>query len=49
MSVDAETLLRLREMLIHAPPAVADFLTPRQTEQGLLFYLREAIVVGRIN
>jgi ubiquinone/menaquinone biosynthesis C-methylase UbiE len=49
MTTDAEILLRLREMVIHAPSAVADFLTPRQTEQGLLFYLQEAIIVGRIS
>jgi ubiquinone/menaquinone biosynthesis C-methylase UbiE len=48
MTQDATTLLHLREMVLHAPASVIDFLTPKQTDDGLIFYLREAIVTGRL-
>jgi ubiquinone/menaquinone biosynthesis C-methylase UbiE len=48
MQASADTTDRLRAMLLHAPEAVANFLQPRQTEDDIVFYLTEAIVVGAI-
>lgn len=48
MQPSTETIDRLRKLLLHAPAAAADFLQPQQTEDDIVFYLTEAIVVGKI-
>lgn len=48
MNATEDTIQQLRAMLLDAPPAVADFLTPQRVENDILFYLREAIVIGRL-
>jgi len=48
MGATADVIAQLRELLLHAPVGVADFLQPRQTEDDIVFYLQEAIVIGSI-
>ncbi len=48
MGATAETVAQLRELLLHAPEAAADFLQPRQIEDDIVFYLTEAIVIGEL-
>jgi ubiquinone/menaquinone biosynthesis C-methylase UbiE len=40
--------IRLKAMLLQAPTAVADFLTPQTTGDRIAFYLTEAIIIGRL-
>lgn len=40
--------IRLKAMLLQAPTAVADFLTPHTTGDRIEFYLTEAIIIGRL-
>ena len=39
---------RLRVMLLQAPTAVSEFLTPTHTGDRIAFYLTEAILIGRL-
>jgi len=48
MHVTPEDRIRLKAMLLHAPSAVADFLTPQSTGDRIAFYLTEAIIIGRL-
>ncbi len=48
MGATPAIVTRLRELLLHAPEAAADFLQPRQTEDDIAFYLTEVIVVGAL-
>lgn len=48
MHVSDEDRIRLRVMLLQAPTAVAEFLTPVQTGDRIAFYLTEAILIGRL-
>jgi len=48
MHVSAGDRIRLKVMLLQAPTAVADFLTPTQTGDRITFYLTEAILIGRL-
>jgi ubiquinone/menaquinone biosynthesis C-methylase UbiE len=47
MGANAETKAKLRALLLEAPDAVREFLTPRIEGDKLCFSLTEAIVVGR--
>jgi len=47
MGANAETKTKLRTMLLDAPEAVRDFLRPRVENDGVLFALTEAIIIGR--
>ena len=40
--------IRLKAMLLQAPTAVADFLTPQTTGDRIEFYLSETIIIGRL-
>jgi len=40
--------IRLKAMILQAPTAVADFLTPQTTGDRIAFYLTEAIIIGRL-
>ncbi|MFN8494056.1 MAG: methyltransferase domain-containing protein [Caldilineaceae bacterium] len=46
MGATAETVAQLRELLLHGPKDAADFLQPHQTDEDIIFYLEEAIVIG---
>lgn len=48
LHVSAATRLRLQALLLQAPTAVAEFLTPVQTGDRIIFYLTEAILIGRL-
>lgn len=48
MHVALEDRTRLKAMLLQAPTAVADFLTPQTTGDRIAFYLTEAIIIGRL-
>ena len=48
MGATADTSARLRTMLLAAPVAVTEFLQPQPTEDDIVFYLLEAIVIGVI-
>ncbi|NHZ72785.1 MAG: methyltransferase domain-containing protein [Aquificales bacterium] len=48
MHVMPEDRIRLKAMLLQAPTAVADFLTPQTTGDRIAFHLTEAIIVGRL-
>ena len=48
LHVSAATRLRLQALLLQAPTAVAEFLTPIQTGDRIVFYLTEAILIGRL-
>ena len=45
MRCDAQTVTRLKSMLDDEP--LRSFLRPRESEQGLVFTLQEAIIVAR--
>jgi ubiquinone/menaquinone biosynthesis C-methylase UbiE len=46
--VSPANLLRLKAMLLQAPTAVADFLTPTHSGDRIEFCLTEAILVGKV-
>ena len=48
LHVTPEDQTRLKAMLLQAPTAVADFLTPQTTGDRIAFYLNEAIIIGRL-
>ena len=48
MGATPETVMQLRELLLHAPQDVAAFLQPHQTADDIVFYLEEAIVIGAL-
>ncbi|MCB8983291.1 MAG: methyltransferase domain-containing protein [Ardenticatenaceae bacterium] len=48
LHVAADTRLRLQVMLLQAPTAVSEFLTPTQSGDRITFYLTEAILIGRL-
>ncbi len=48
MHVTSEDRIRLKAMLLQAPTAVTDFLTPQSTGDRIAFYLTEAIIIGRL-
>jgi ubiquinone/menaquinone biosynthesis C-methylase UbiE len=48
MHVTSEDRIRLKAMLVQAPTAVTDFLTPQTTGDRIAFYLTEAIIIGRL-
>lgn len=48
LHVTPENRLRLKAMLLQAPTAVTDFLTPQSTGDRIAFYLTEAIIIGRL-
>jgi ubiquinone/menaquinone biosynthesis C-methylase UbiE len=48
LHVTLENRIRLKAMLLQAPTAVADFLTPQTTGDRITFYLTEAIIIGRL-
>jgi ubiquinone/menaquinone biosynthesis C-methylase UbiE len=48
LNVTPANRLRLKAMLLQAPTAVADFLTPLPTGDRIAFYLTEAILIGRL-
>lgn len=48
MGATPDTITRLRTMLLEAPAAVREFLQPHQTEDDIVFYLQEAIVIGTV-
>lgn len=47
MRVSAQNRTRLRAMLVQAPEAVADFLTPHFDGDRITFRLTEAIIIGK--
>jgi ubiquinone/menaquinone biosynthesis C-methylase UbiE len=47
MGANEETKAKLRSMLLEAPEAVRECLTPRVENDRLLFALTEAIIIGR--
>jgi ubiquinone/menaquinone biosynthesis C-methylase UbiE len=49
MQVSPEDAIRLRAMLVQAPTAVADFLTPQISNDRITFRLTEAILIGKID
>ncbi len=48
MRVSPDNRLRLRAMLLQAPAAAADFLTPQLTGDRIAFRFTEAIFIGRL-
>lgn len=48
MGATPETVAQLRELLLHGPKDAADFLQPHQTDDDIVFYLEEAIVIGML-
>lgn len=48
LHVTPENRIRLKAMLLQAPTAVTDFLTPQTTGDRIAFYLTEAIIIGRL-
>lgn len=49
MNVSAEDTTRLRAMLLQPPEIVANFLTPHPSADTIVFYLHEAIIIGKKN
>ncbi|WP_420631604.1 class I SAM-dependent methyltransferase [Candidatus Leptofilum sp.] len=47
MQASADGITRLKAMLIQAPTAVADFLTPQISNDRITFRLTELLIVGR--
>ncbi|VAW30239.1 SAM-dependent methyltransferase YafE (UbiE paralog) [hydrothermal vent metagenome] len=47
MQVSAEDTVRLKAMLVQAPTAVSDFLTPQISNDKITFRLTEAILIGK--
>ncbi|MFQ5611428.1 MAG: class I SAM-dependent methyltransferase [Anaerolineae bacterium] len=45
--VPEEDQIKLRKMLLAAPPGVKEYLTPRQDGDKIYFTLHEAVIVGR--
>ncbi|MBE2221100.1 MAG: methyltransferase domain-containing protein [Anaerolineae bacterium] len=48
LHVTPDNRIRLKAMVLQAPTAVADFLTPQTTGDRIAFYLTEAIIIGRL-
>ncbi|MCB9433359.1 MAG: methyltransferase domain-containing protein [Ardenticatenaceae bacterium] len=48
MQVSPENKTRLKAMLVQAPTAVSEFLTPQFSEDRITFRLTEAILVGKL-
>ncbi|MCC6603181.1 MAG: methyltransferase domain-containing protein [Anaerolineae bacterium] len=49
MQVSPEDTIRLKAMLVQAPTAVADFLTPQISNDRITFRLTELLVVGKLS
>lgn len=49
MQVSPEDTIRLKAMLVQAPTAVADFLTPQISSDRITFRLTELLVVGKLS
>jgi ubiquinone/menaquinone biosynthesis C-methylase UbiE len=49
MQVSPEDTTRLKAMLVQAPTAVADFLTPQISNDRITFRLTELIIVGKLS
>jgi ubiquinone/menaquinone biosynthesis C-methylase UbiE len=49
MQVSPEDTMRLKAMLVQAPTAVADFLTPQISNDRITFRLTELIIVGKLS
>lgn len=49
MQASPEDIIRLKAMLVQAPTAVADFLTPQITSDRITFRLTELLVVGKLS
>lgn len=47
MGASVETIAELRRLLTDAPPEAAAYLRPGEVDGGLVFFLSEAIVIGR--
>ncbi len=48
MQVSPEDIIRLKAMLVQAPTAVADFLTPQISNDRITFHLTELIIIGEL-
>jgi ubiquinone/menaquinone biosynthesis C-methylase UbiE len=48
MQVSPENRIRLQAMLLQAPTAVSDFLTPQISNDRITFRLTEAILIGKL-
>ena len=49
MQVSREDTIRLKAMLVQAPTAVSDFLTPQISNDRITFRLTELLVVGKLS
>ena len=49
MQVSPEDTIRLKAMLVQAPTAVSDFLTPQISNDRITFRLTELLVVGKLS
>ncbi|MCA9943703.1 MAG: methyltransferase domain-containing protein [Anaerolineales bacterium] len=49
MQATPEDILRLKAMLVQAPTAVAEFLTPQISSDRITFRLTELIIVGKLS
>jgi hypothetical protein len=49
MQASPEDTLRLKTMLVQAPTAVAEFLTPQISNDRIVFRLTELIIVGKLS
>lgn len=47
MGASAKTIAELRGLLLDAPPEAAEYFRPAEVDGALVFYLSEAIVIGR--
>lgn len=47
MNVTPEDTTRLKAMLTHPPQIVSEFLTPQLSTDTIVFYLHEAIIIGK--
>lgn len=48
MGTSAKDVIRLKAMLVQAPTAVSDFLTPQISNDKITFRLTEAILIGKL-
>ncbi|MBK8901898.1 MAG: methyltransferase domain-containing protein [Anaerolineaceae bacterium] len=49
MQVSPDDMIRLKTMLVQAPTAVTDFLTPQISNDRITFRLTELLIVGRLS